>query len=107
MRLVLATVVALVAWSVVPPQISATTRALLAWDGGGVVLLGFAALIITRSDAAETRRRAAAFDPGRRVVWLVDHNEYKRRQAPPGVKVSGRAFGRDRRLPITNKYWDE
>jgi NAD+ synthase (glutamine-hydrolysing) len=43
----------------------------------------------------------------RRVVWLVDHNEYKRRQAPPGVKVSARAFGRDRRLPITNKYWDE
>jgi NAD+ synthase (glutamine-hydrolysing) len=43
----------------------------------------------------------------RRVVNLVDHNEYKRRQAPPGVKVSPRAFGRDRRLPITNRYRDE
>ena len=35
---------------------------------------------------------------------LVDKNEYKRRQAPPGVKISKRAFGRDWRLPITNKY---
>ena len=43
----------------------------------------------------------------RRVVGLVDHNEYKRRQAPPGVKVSPRAFGRDRRLPIINRYRDE
>jgi NAD+ synthase (glutamine-hydrolysing) len=43
----------------------------------------------------------------RRVVGMVDHNEYKRRQAPPGVKVSPRAFGRDRRLPITNRYRDE
>src|SRR5438105_997435 len=43
----------------------------------------------------------------RRVVNLVDHNEYKRRQAPPGVKVSPRAFGRDRRLPITNRYRDD
>jgi NAD+ synthase (glutamine-hydrolysing) len=43
----------------------------------------------------------------RRVVNLVDHNEYKRRQAPPGVKVTPRAFGRDRRLPITNRYRDE
>lgn len=40
----------------------------------------------------------------RRVVNLVDKSEYKRRQAPPGVKVSARAFGRDRRLPITNRY---
>ena len=42
----------------------------------------------------------------RHVVGLVDHNDYKRRQAPPGVQVSGRAFGRDRRLPITNRYRD-
>ena len=46
-------------------------------------------------------------DVVRRVVGLVDRNEYKRRQAPPGVKVSARAFGRDRRLPITNRYRDE
>ncbi len=39
-----------------------------------------------------------------RVMHLVDISEYKRRQAPPGVKITPRAFGRDRRLPITNKY---
>jgi NAD+ synthase (glutamine-hydrolysing) len=40
----------------------------------------------------------------RRVISLVDRNEYKRRQAPPGVKITARNFGRDRRLPITNRY---
>jgi NAD+ synthase (glutamine-hydrolysing) len=40
----------------------------------------------------------------RRVVSMVDRNEYKRRQAPPGVKITPRAFGRDRRLPIANHY---
>ncbi len=40
----------------------------------------------------------------RRVATLVDRAEYKRRQAPPGIKVTPRAFGRDRRLPITNRY---
>ncbi len=40
----------------------------------------------------------------RRIVNLVDRNEYKRRQAPPGIKITTRAFGRDRRLPITNRY---
>ena len=46
------------------------------------------------------------FDPEtvRKVLRLVDLNEYKRRQAPPGVKITPRAFGRDRRLPITNAY---
>jgi NAD+ synthase (glutamine-hydrolysing) len=39
-----------------------------------------------------------------RIMRLVDISEYKRRQAPPGVKITTRAFGRDRRLPITNKY---
>ena len=39
-----------------------------------------------------------------RVVAMVDRAEYKRRQAPPGVRISPRAFGRDRRLPITNHY---
>jgi NAD+ synthase (glutamine-hydrolysing) len=38
------------------------------------------------------------------VVALVDRAEYKRRQAPPGVKITPKAFGRDRRLPITNRY---
>jgi NAD+ synthase (glutamine-hydrolysing) len=40
----------------------------------------------------------------REVVRLVDRAEYKRRQAPPGIRVSTKAFGRDRRLPITNRF---
>jgi NAD+ synthase (glutamine-hydrolysing) len=40
----------------------------------------------------------------KRAARLVDGSEYKRRQAPPGVKITTRAFGRDRRLPITNRY---
>jgi len=39
-----------------------------------------------------------------RVAGLVDRAEYKRRQAPPGVKITTKAFGRDRRLPITNRF---
>ncbi|MCB0195288.1 MAG: NAD+ synthase [Anaerolineae bacterium] len=39
-----------------------------------------------------------------RIIRLVDLNEYKRRQAPPGPKVTSKAFGKDRRLPITNRY---
>lgn len=42
----------------------------------------------------------------RKVIRLVDINEYKRRQSCPGIKISQRAFGKDRRLPITNKYCD-
>ena len=48
----------------------------------------------------------SGFDPD--VVWrvatMVDRAEYKRRQAPPGMKITPKAFGRDRRLPITNAY---
>ena len=38
------------------------------------------------------------------VIHAVDENEYKRRQAPPGIKITTRAFGKDRRMPITNRY---
>jgi len=46
------------------------------------------------------------FDPAivDKVAAMVDKNEYKRRQAPPGLKITPKAFGRDRRMPITNKY---
>ena len=49
---------------------------------------------------------ARGFDPALvdRVVRLTDAAEYKRRQYPPGTKISGRAFGRDRRLPLTNRW---
>jgi len=40
----------------------------------------------------------------KRVIHLIDGNEYKRRQAPPGIKITHRAFGKDRRFPITNGY---
>ena len=39
-----------------------------------------------------------------RVVRMIDRNEYKRRQSPPGVRITPKAFGKDRRLPITNRY---
>lgn len=39
-----------------------------------------------------------------KVLKMVDRSEYKRRQAPPGIKITPKAFGRDRRMPITNKY---
>ena len=42
-----------------------------------------------------------------RIARLVDLAEYKRRQQPPGIKVTSKAFGRDRRMPITNRYRDE
>lgn len=39
-----------------------------------------------------------------RVISMVDKSEYKRRQSPPGIKITPKAFGKDRRMPITNKY---
>ena len=49
---------------------------------------------------------AMGHDPAavQQVIAFVDRNEYKRRQAPPGVKITPRAFGKDRRLPIVNRY---
>jgi NAD+ synthase (glutamine-hydrolysing) len=46
------------------------------------------------------------FDPSlvQRTIATVDRNEYKRRQSPPGIKITPKAFGRDRRLPIVNRY---
>ena len=42
----------------------------------------------------------------KKVARLVDGSEYKRRQAPPGIKITAKAFGRDRRAPITSKFRD-
>ena len=57
-------------------------------------------------DRSEEDLIAAGMDAGdrRRVARMVDAAEYKRRQAPPGVKITPKSFGRDRRLPITNRY---
>jgi NAD+ synthase (glutamine-hydrolysing) len=58
------------------------------------------------NDESVAEIAATGFPPGevRRVARLVDRNEYKRRQAPPGVRISCRAFGRDRRYPITSGF---
>jgi NAD+ synthase (glutamine-hydrolysing) len=57
-------------------------------------------------DLSAAELESAGFDRETvdRVVALVDRSEYKRRQAPPGVRVSAKAFGKDRRLPITNRW---
>jgi NAD+ synthase (glutamine-hydrolysing) len=39
-----------------------------------------------------------------RIIGMIDRNEYKRRQSPPGIKITPKAFGKDRRMPITNLY---
>lgn len=63
-------------------------------------------LAYVEGDATAGDLVADGFDADlvRRVVTLVDRAEYKRRQAPPGVRVTAKAFGKDRRLPITNRY---
>jgi NAD+ synthase (glutamine-hydrolysing) len=65
------------------------------------VLLAYVEGDLTASELVD-----AGYDPElvRRVVRLVDLAEYKRRQTPPGVRVTPKAFGRDRRMPITNRY---
>ena len=62
---------------------------------------------LRRGGPRRRRARARAACPREdveRVIAMVDRAEYKRRQAPPGIKISTQAFGRDRRLPITNGY---
>jgi NAD+ synthase (glutamine-hydrolysing) len=55
-------------------------------------------------DAVELVHRGLPAGEVERVIRMVDRAEYKRRQAPPGIKISTKAFGRDRRLPITNRF---
>jgi NAD+ synthase (glutamine-hydrolysing) len=59
-------------------------------------------------DRSRTDLSRDGFDPEtvERAVAMVDRAEYKRRQAPPGVKLHPKAFGRDRRVPITNRWLD-
>jgi NAD+ synthase (glutamine-hydrolysing) len=55
-------------------------------------------------DASQLVRQGLPREDVDRVVEMVDRAEYKRRQAPPGIRISTKAFGRDRRLPITNRW---
>lgn len=54
--------------------------------------------------ARELQEEGLPADVVRKVTRMVDFNEYKRRQSPPGVKITPKAFGKDRRMPITNRY---
>ena len=65
------------------------------------ILEGFVEQDRTATELIEAGHDAATV---KRIVAMVDRAEWKRRQAPPGVRVSPKAFGRDRRMPITNKY---
>ena len=62
--------------------------------------------LYVEDDRSADEIAAEGFDPQvvARVIAMVDRSEYKRRQAPPGVKITPKAFGKDRRLPITNWY---
>ncbi len=65
---------------------------------------------VLRAYVEEDRSRDNIVDAGygenivRRVMDMVDKSEYKRRQSPPGIRITAKAFGKDRRVPITNKY---
>jgi NAD+ synthase (glutamine-hydrolysing) len=65
------------------------------------VLEGYVELDLSREEL-----RTDGFEPDLvdRAIEMVDRAEYKRRQAPPGVKLRPKAFGRDRRVPITNRW---
>ena len=65
------------------------------------ILEGYVELDLSREQLISQGLRKEAVD---HAIRLVDLAEYKRRQAPPGIKISARAFGRDRRMPITNRY---
>jgi len=65
------------------------------------ILRGYVEEALGRDELIKRGLPAADVD---QVIRLVDAAEYKRRQAPPGIKITERAFGRDRRMPITNRY---
>tara|TARA_R110002096_G_scaffold116164_2_gene251726 strand:- start:24984 stop:26621 length:1638 start_codon:yes stop_codon:yes gene_type:complete len=62
------------------------------------------AFIVDDLSVAEIMERGYDRDTVTRILEMVKRNEYKRRQAPPGIRISGRAFGRDWRYPITSGY---
>jgi NAD+ synthase (glutamine-hydrolysing) len=72
-----------------------------AYDVLDAILRGYVEDVLGRDELIRRGLPAADVD---QVIRLVDAAEYKRRQAPPGIKITERAFGRDRRMPITNRY---
>ncbi len=65
------------------------------------ILQGYVEEDMSAADLVESGLPAEVVE---KVILMVDRSEYKRRQSPPGVKITPRAFGKDRRLPITNRY---
>jgi NAD+ synthase (glutamine-hydrolysing) len=76
-------------------------QSLPAYETLDAILRGYVEEDCGRDELLARGLPAAAVDL---VLSLVDRAEYKRRQAPPGIKITERAFGRDRRFPITNRY---
>jgi uncharacterized membrane protein len=70
-RLLWAVAIGIAAWFVSPSSFSPVTRGLLSGDAAGLALLVIAGWLIVRADSDDTRRRAAAYDPGRTLVWIV------------------------------------
>jgi NH3-dependent NAD+ synthetase len=72
--------------------------------------IALAQINVTVGDLEENRELPETVTMGfdettvKRVMTMVDRSEYKRRQSPPGVRITPRAFGKDRRLPITNRF---
>ncbi|HTT86972.1 MAG TPA: NAD(+) synthase, partial [Acidimicrobiales bacterium] len=64
------------------------------------------ALVVNDRSIADVVRGGCDPQMVARVASLVDQAEYKRRQSPPGVRITAKAFGKDRRMPITNRYRD-
>ena len=62
------------------------------------------AYVEQNKSARQLVRQGVPSSTVRRVMQMIDRAEYKRRQGPPGIKITPRAFGRDRRMPITNRY---
>jgi len=62
------------------------------------------AYVVLDESVEEVVAKGLARDEVERVARMIDLNEYKRRQAAPGVRITPKAFGKDRRLPITNRY---
>jgi NAD+ synthase (glutamine-hydrolysing) len=98
----------LVPWSVVERPPSAELRAdqtdqdsLPPYDVLDAILEAY---VERDLDAPEIAALGLPADEVTRVIRMVDRAEYKRRQAPPGIRISTKSFGRDRRLPITNRY---
>lgn len=62
------------------------------------------AYIVEEKSFDEILKVGCELECTQKVISMVDRSEYKRRQSPPGIKITSRAFGRDRRFPITNRY---